>query len=396
MLKPIAKSQIIFSIPEHLFITVDNSRAHKILKNIFSDVSIWSILSDSPDLILAIRLIYEKLQIDSPWKPFLDLLPENYTATIFWNEKDLEQLKEGNLYQITNMHKKQIKLEYQKIKNLICKKFVQIFPPNLFSEDRYFWALGTIWSRALDITVGGIQKRVLVPLLDMFNHDFSSHIKHTFNPLKKQFEAETETELEPGSQIFLNYGPMGNSKLLHLYGFTVDQNPYDYIQLFLSMSPQAELYEKKKELLEKRGLSTNPDFYIKKNDLQQFPIEILGCVRIQRLTETDLARNSYAFDEEEIISEENEVFSLKSLEEGFKSMFLAYKFDYESDIQIYTRYKNGENFDRNYLNALIIRLGDREVLAKAAGLIIEKIKLIQKYLTDKINSGNTTSLVPEF
>jgi hypothetical protein len=394
----IKADQVVLEVPRKLLLTLSDSvRSHPELVKVFSDVTVWTVVSQLPDVILAIRLLFEKHSaLNSPWMPWINVLPKKYNSTLFWPNRELALLEGSNLYQMTKLHKQQLEAEYSTVfKQTLAKRFPLIFKPSQYSLDEFFWAMATIYSRATDGVVDGGEQRYLVPMMDMANHSFEAVTKHGFDAKSNSFRITSTGDIAADSQMYINYGPLGNAKLLHVYGFTVPNNPYDYVQLFLAMDPNAEIYEEKKKLLAARGIEPSPNFYLRLDDLDRFPIDILGTVRIQRLLEHDLDRAEYAFHPDHIISEENEVHSLKALEEGLKAMFLAYPTPYDQDLELAEAVNKGEKKPSpNELNALLIRMGDRLVIGKAGGCIAEMTEMIRAHLQAKIDSGDTTPLVP--
>lgn len=378
--------------------TSDSVRNHPELSKVFSDVTVWSAINSLPDAILAIRLLFEKHSSPaSPWKAWIETLPKKYNSTLFWPNRELALLDAGNLYWITKRHKQQIESEYtQIVRNILSKRFPQIFKTSVYTEDEYMWAMATVFSRATEAVVDGGHQRFIVPMMDMANHSFSAVVNHAYDAKSNTFRLTSTGGIAAGSQVFINYGPLGNAKLLHLYGFSIINNPHDYVQLFLNMDPAADMYEKKQQLLLENGIKPGQDFYLRLDELDvHIPMSILGTVRIQRLVEHDLDRVEYAFDPESIISEENEVYALKALEEGFKSMFLAYKANYEDDLKLAEALNNKTSkLSPNEISALIMRMSDRHIIGKAGGYITTMTEAIRAHLQAKIDSGNTTPLVP--
>lgn len=338
--------------------------------------------------------MYEKLNPKSPWKPYIDVLPKTYNSTIYWNDKDIQSLESGNLYYLTRNQNYQIDKDYTEIFKKLFKKYPNEFKKRTYKLSDFKWALSTIWSRAIDVKINGKLKRILVPMMDMFNHSFDAKSTHTFNEKENCFELKLQHSTTSGSQAFINYGPIGNTKLLLLYGFTVHKNPHDYVELIIQLAPNAELYDLKVQILKQRGLSPTQVFYLKMSELDEFPVDILGTARIQRLTQDDLSRVQYAFDKYEIVSEVNEVLVLKALEEAFQTMYEAYKTESKADLDLYTKLEEGNlsNLNPNEIHSLRIRMSDRYIIATAGNHIKERISQIQEYLMSKIRSGNTENL----
>jgi hypothetical protein len=396
--KSIGADELILEVPRKLFLTTSDSiRTHPELSKVFSDFQVWSVVSRLPDAVLAIRLLFEKHSaVNSPWKPWINVLPKSYNSCLFWTRNELKLLEGSNLHQIITLHKQQLESEYVTVvRQTLAKRFPLIFKPSVYTEDEWMWAMATVFSRATEGLVDGGEQRYIIPFMDMANHSFEAVAKHGYDDPSKSFKITSTAGIAENTQVFINYGPMGNAKLLHVYGFTVINNPFDYVQLFLSMNPNAELYDLKKKVLAERGIEPSPQFHLRLDQLERFPVEILGTVRIQRLMEHDLDRIQYAFDPEHIISEENEVHSLKALEEGLKAMFMAYPFAFDKDAEMAQAIHKGERkASLNEINALNIRLGDRKVIGKAGGHITEMLEAIRAHLQQKIDTGNTTPLIP--
>jgi hypothetical protein len=69
---------------------------------------------------------------------------------------------------------------------------------------------------------------VMLPLLDAFNHDHDSNIRWRATAAAVSFEAG-EGGVQPGAEVFSNYGLRGNAELLCSYGFCVPDNPADTV-----------------------------------------------------------------------------------------------------------------------------------------------------------------------
>ena len=108
-----------------------------------------------------------------------------------------------------------------------------------------------------------VRKRSLVPFIDIINHSFDSKTHHQYNSSTKSLEIVCNDEVKSGSQLFMNYGPMGNTKLLHFSGFTIDNNPHDYMELYLHISPEAPLYYEKTVVLQSQGINCTNPFYLR-------------------------------------------------------------------------------------------------------------------------------------
>lgn len=85
--------------------------------------------------------------------------------------------------------------------------------------------------------------------------------------------------------MFINYGPVPNSRLLRLYGFVLSDNPYDSYELVLQTSSLAPLYDHKRLFWQKGGLDATCKIPLTRDD--PLPQPLLRYLRIQRMEEAD-------------------------------------------------------------------------------------------------------------
>jgi hypothetical protein len=121
-------------------------------------------------------------------------------------------------------------------------------------------------------------------------------------------------------QVFINYGPVPNNRLLRLYGFVVPGNPNDSYDLVLATHPMAPFFEQKHKFWVSAGLDSTSTVSLTLTD--PLPSNVLRYLRIQRLNESNLAvMVSHPSDAaSEKISDSNEVEVLRSLVESISSL----------------------------------------------------------------------------
>lgn len=121
-------------------------------------------------------------------------------------------------------------------------------------------------------------------------------------------------------QVFINYGPIPNNRLLRLYGFVMPDNPNDSYDLVLMTHPIAPFFEQKHKLWLLAGLDSTSTISLTLTD--PLPRSVLRYLRIQRLHESDLAiiaaHQSDAAVEK--ISDSNEAEILQFLVESITSL----------------------------------------------------------------------------
>lgn len=115
-------------------------------------------------------------------------------------------------------------------------------------------------------------------------------------------------------QVFINYGPLPNNRLLRLYGFVLSSNPNDSYDLVLSTHPTAPFWEQKQKLWISAGLDLTCTISLTLTD--PLPKNVLRYLRIQRLDESDLSVMQVDATDG-IINESNEVEVLQFLVDSF-------------------------------------------------------------------------------
>jgi len=120
-------------------------------------------------------------------------------------------------------------------------------------------------------------------------------------------------------QVFINYGPVPNSRLLRLYGFVVPGNSHDSYDLVLATDPAAPFFEQKHKLWVSAGLDSTSTISLTLTD--PLPTNVLRYLRIQRSDESELAAMALQqIDAAEKISNSNEVEVLRFLVESFRDL----------------------------------------------------------------------------
>ncbi|PKA49911.1 Pentatricopeptide repeat-containing protein [Apostasia shenzhenica] len=220
---------------------------------------------------LAVALMYERsLGTASPWHGYLQLLPLRECVPIIWTSDEVDELLVGTELHKTVKEDKRFLHEDWKhyIEPLILSGPLMIDPKS-FSVEQYFAAKSLVSSRSFDID--DYHGFGMVPLADLFNHktggehvhftlaspcsssddegdfgvtdtsgDESSSMKYFdgisgYNSHPVTLEMIVVREIDPGAEVFNTYGTIGNAALLHRYGFTEPDNPYDIVNIDLEL-----------------------------------------------------------------------------------------------------------------------------------------------------------------
>ena len=368
----ISKDTILFSIPFSKLLTIESIIQDD--NHILS--SLLSILQE--DDILSLLLIYEKLKgSESLWSMHIDILPSKYDSIPNYTDEELDELKGTNIYTIGKHWKEQIKDDYNKlmdtnINNDIKVKdiFIHHFNNNTYtiSYDMYLWALSTIWSRFISVSINKcndskkIVRRAMVPLIDLLNHDPNSTTSHILTE-SNDFIIISSNDTMLG-EIYLNYGLCNNSRLLQLYGFTIVNNPYESVDIFINMTiNKTKEVEKVLNIL---NITYNEPYKLTTASLNQ---KLLASLRLlycpSNILKNDMKllkflRTSNDDVEEKVIS---------TLRKTLHTMLSEYPHSIDDDELILNDKRVSEN--NRYFNAVNLRYSEKLILRRNLSLLDE-------------------------
>ena len=92
--------------------------------------------------------------------------------------------------------------------------------------------MGVASSRAFKI--GPAKQPAMLPLIDLCNHSFSPNCRlETSSDGTVRLIASNDI---PSNQaVSINYGHLSNTALLQDYGFVVEENPHDFVEMQVSV-----------------------------------------------------------------------------------------------------------------------------------------------------------------
>ncbi|EPS61592.1 hypothetical protein M569_13203, partial [Genlisea aurea] len=230
-------------------------------------------------LLIMLFLTVQRLRKSSSWKPYLDMLPNEFGNPLWFTADELSELKGTSLLRATELQKENLKSLFDDKVKKIVEKLLDIdgvCESNGVRFEDFLWANSVFWSRALTIpfprsyvirqprqTEGSssstetgdsssdppdeeetIWIEGLVPGIDFCNHDSKAlatwEVDATGSTtgipfsmclvsVGDSFVGEEEEEEE--KEICINYGNKGNEELLYLYGFVLEENPDDTLMV---------------------------------------------------------------------------------------------------------------------------------------------------------------------
>ncbi|KAI1860047.1 uncharacterized protein JN550_011731 [Neoarthrinium moseri] len=262
----IPEDTVLFTIPRNAIINSLTSDLAKRIPQIFEDSTTGLEDADNeadedgdasgpPDswVSLILVMIYEFLQGDqSRWKPYFDVLPEQFDTLMFWSEPELHELQASAITskigkdEADNMFRAKVLPAIEEHANVF-------YPPGAqrLSEDQLMTLAhrmgSTIMAYAFDLENDeeepdeenddewmedrdGKIMMGMVPMADILNADaeFNAHVNH-------EDESLTVTSLKPipaGTEVLNYYGPLSNGDLLRRYGYVSEKHSrYDVVEL---------------------------------------------------------------------------------------------------------------------------------------------------------------------
>lgn len=317
--KPITQGESLFQIPIELILSQE--RAVKEIPQLSSDLDDY--------LAIATLLMRERGRGDrSFWKPYLDVLPadEEIVPMFRWTEEDLDALKGSpSLAAALNLRMK-LKKEFNQMEENVFSKNRELFPQDVFNYDRWEWAFAVLFSRAIMLTNAGYV--ALVPYADLLNHNpfVSTYIdvETKFLTDLKYVTLYTDRPYPQMAQVFVTYGPKPNRELLLLYGFVVDRNPYDSVEITVSLREDDPCYERKLEFLSESNVKPRTKFPLYRD---RYPMELVEFLRFCVATENELDTADFG----EFVSTENENLVANAVVDACKSALTNYPTTIEED-----------------------------------------------------------------
>lgn len=219
-------SPITIQIPNSLIIKPDDA---------FDALNIDSETLQNIDRVSIFKFYIACLHIgvisNAKFKSYIDLLP----STTDIRSPLSMPLKSLYVFENTILNETAIKEKLESLKS----EFLKVCSYN--SEvgfDDYLWAHLIITSRAFPYKIvnpnAKLYEVMLLPIIDLLNHKPHSKVEWSSNSVG-DFKLSILDIPSNGGQVFNNYGPKGNAELLMGYGFILENNEFDSLQLSLSL-----------------------------------------------------------------------------------------------------------------------------------------------------------------
>lgn len=237
----------------------------------------------------------------SYWKPFLDLLPEmeSFEMTpLVWEILQFKCYKEhiNRLPGPVKKHAARIKqrfvTDYKAVTAFLASKLSSNESVDHYvTKELFLWVWMCINSRCLYMELAETKDKsdnfTLAPYVDFLNHSDSDHCKLVIDG--RGFHVVTTSSYEPGDQLFLSYGAHANGFLLCEYGFILEENRWNEVDV--SESILSRLSDIQKEFLNATGYYG--DYTISKSSGVSYRTEIVLAVLQEETPKNSRKLNAY-------------------------------------------------------------------------------------------------------
>ena len=218
----ICPGDLLVSIPRHMMVSAADVRC-----------AVGTCTTQDLDgvTVLALFLLQEHGKGSaSEWMPYLATLPETYSLPVCFRAEELALLPHHAL-QCVKEQRACLRRSYPIAER--CVPPAQDISYDLFVK---FWCAVNTRTVYLsdDRSAGQQDDCALAPFLDFLNHTPTARVTAGINTCNHCFEIVTQDAYRRDAEVFISYGPHGNSKLLLEYGFIVADNPHSAMTINLA------------------------------------------------------------------------------------------------------------------------------------------------------------------
>ncbi|GJN34030.1 hypothetical protein PR202_gb22663 [Eleusine coracana subsp. coracana] len=365
--RDLPRGEVVAEVPKKLWMDADAVAASDIGRACASgDLRPW--------VAVALLLLREAARgADSPWAPYLAILPRQTDSTIFWSEEELLEIQGTQLLSTTMGVKDYVQSEFDSVEAEIINANKDLFPDTVTYDD-FLWAFGVLRSRVFPELRG--DKLALIPFADLVNHSPNVTSDGSCWEIKGKglfgreamFSLRTPVDVKSGEQIYIQYDlDKSNAELALDYGF-IESNPYrDSYTITLEISESDPFYGDKLDIAELNGLGETAYFDVVLNE--PLPPQMIPYLRLLCIGGTDafileaLFRNSVWGHLELPLSPDNEESICQVIRDACKSALAAYHTTIEElhEIQDEELVKR-EKLPSRLKVAIGVRVGEKKVL----------------------------------
>jgi hypothetical protein len=233
--KPIARGSEVVRVPRSLLVTLETA----IARLAEEQVQVASLELSSKQVPLAVWLLVERRDPRSAFQPYFDALPRSFPRLPIYASPADRALLDGSLAgAMLDRVRADLEADHARLADAV---------PGFRSIglDELTWARMCVASRSFQLAVDGSDGPVLVPFVDMLNHERGPNTRWDYDPERQAFSLIALREYRPGDEVCCDYGRKPNTYLLLHYGFCIDNNEAD--EAVLGLAEQARVRRSSEE-----------------------------------------------------------------------------------------------------------------------------------------------------
>ena len=235
---------------------------------------------------LALQLLLHRAAgSGSAWSHYIAALPTEVDTPLRWSEEALGELDGSTVALDVAARRTAIVSDYKAL--LACRDTGVCKVMDVTTMEDFEWALSMVWSRAfwMKHSPNGEREATFIPYVDLCNH-------HHEAPQVRPGHFGVRIQLDKGAmnadqQVEISYGNLSNTDLLVRYGFVLEDNPHDYVTLFVKCEEreaEEELQAARHMCLERHSMPIKASYKLQKANL---PPELLCFMRISTCTDIE-------------------------------------------------------------------------------------------------------------
>lgn len=284
--KDIKDGELWLSVPREIMLSSLHPSSTRLAEILKTD----PISKHMPQVFLALLVLEERLNPDSEWTAYFNILPSEYNTVLYFSPDELEFLKGSPCLEEALKQYRHIARQYAYYWQFLQRNHEArlLNLKDKFTFSGYRWAVSTVMTRqnAVPLPDGTEMLNALVPLWDMCNHT-AGKLTTDFSLEKEALQCYAMQDYQKGDQIFIFYGKRPNSEFFIHNAFVDENNEFDSVAIKLGISKNDPLAEKKAVLLQQLQINPNDTFHLTKNQ-QPLTNELLAFIRVFAMEDGDL------------------------------------------------------------------------------------------------------------
>lgn len=214
--RPIARGSEVARIPRSLLITPEHAHARLAERQLrLADLELSSERTE-----LAVWLLVERGDPRSAFQPYFDALPRSLPLFPINASPEDRALLDGSLAgaMLDRLHA-DLEADHAKLAAGAARLSI--------GRDELVWAAMCVSSRSFLLGIDGQDTTVLVPFIDMLNHERGPNTRWSYHAEIQALTLVAQRDYQPGQEVCCDYGRKPNMYLLLHYGFCIDDNDAD-------------------------------------------------------------------------------------------------------------------------------------------------------------------------